>query len=432
MTQPTGAGPPQERPTRQGTTAPTDAPRIAYLASEYPSVTSSFIRREIAELRRRGLQIETMSIRRCRTPEALGRHEQDAARTTFVVLDAGVTGTIGALAWALTRHPLRLFRAGIAALHHRPAGLRPLLWAGFYLAEACVLARELERRGVGHLHNHFANAAANVGFLTQRLLAAPWSLTLHGNADFEGEHRDLLRDKIAACVFVGCISHYGKAQALRRAALADWDKVFVYGCGLDLAELERHRRAPVPGMVLCVGRLSAEKGQAGLLQAFAQLRTSNARLRLVGDGPERGPLTRLTERLGLTDRVEMLGSLPTDQALGEMSRAQLLVLTSFMEGIPVVLMEAMALGLCVIAPRLAGIPELVEHRVNGVLFTPAHWTELAHTIDELLTDHALRERLASAAQNGAGRRLSVEKAAAPLADCFVRRQFRVDAKPVRH
>ena len=145
--------------------------------------------------------------------------------------------------------------------------------------------------------------------------------------------------------------------------------------------------------IICVGRLSPEKGQAGLLRAFAKLRAKHPelRLRLVGDGPDRASLEALAKELGLSDAVMFAGRLPEEDTLAEIARADLLVLPSFMEGLPIVLMEAMAVGVPVIASRVAGIPELVEDDETGLLFTPSNWDELASRIDLLLGDEALRD-----------------------------------------
>ena len=151
--------------------------------------------------------------------------------------------------------------------------------------------------------------------------------------------------------------------------------------------------------MVCVGRLSPEKGQTGLLRVFAQLRTGHPdlTLRLVGDGPDRDALERLSQELSVGDAVTFAGRLPEPDTLVEIAKADLLVLPSFMEGLPIVLMEAMALGVPVIASRVAGIPELVVDGKTGLLFAPSNWDELAQCIARLLGDKAL---CATLAQNG--------------------------------
>jgi glycosyltransferase involved in cell wall biosynthesis len=172
--------------------------------------------------------------------------------------------------------------------------------------------------------------------------------------------------------------------------------------------------------MISVGRLSPEKGQAGLLQAFAKLRPRHPelQLRLVGDGPDRASLETLVKELGLSDAVTFVGRLPEEETLAEIARANLLVLPSFMEGLPIVLMEAMAAGVPVIASRIAGIPELVEDDETGLLFTPSNWNELASRIDLLLGDDVLRTRLAEKGKAKVASEFDTRKSAQELARLF--------------
>jgi len=172
--------------------------------------------------------------------------------------------------------------------------------------------------------------------------------------------------------------------------------------------------------MICVGRLSPEKGQAGLLLAFAKLRARHPelRLRLVGDGPDRASLESLAKELGLSDAMTFAGRLPEEDTLAEIARAHLLVLPSFMEGLPIVLMEAMAVGVPVVASRVAGIPELVEDDVTGLLITPSHWDELASRIDFLLGDQAVRDRLTKQAKAKVATEFDTRKSAEQLAALF--------------
>jgi colanic acid/amylovoran biosynthesis glycosyltransferase len=165
-----------------------------------------------------------------------------------------------------------------------------------------------------------------------------------------------------------------------------------------------------------VGRLSPEKGHIGLLDAFAQAlkRGADGELVLVGDGPDRRRIERHTAALGLKDRVRLLGLLPEHQTLSEVAQSDLLVLASFMEGLPVVLMEAMALGVPVIAPRLAGVPELVQEGVHGLLFAPSNWSELSDALGKLLTDRALREQLGSRGRAKIEAEFEINRAVEPL------------------
>ena len=392
--------------------------RLAILTSQYPAASHTFIRREIAELRRRGFRVDVFSIRRADDRSRAGGDEE--ARTTWYVLPVGPLRLLAAHLAFVVRRPAKWGRALLRALRHRPRGLRAALWSCFYFAEAGVLARELERRGIHHVHNHFADGAATVGMLATELLGIEWSLTLHGAADFGSSWAPLLPEKLAAARFAACVSHFGRAQALRALPADEWDKVFVSRCGVELGRLpdRAHPVTAQPPTVVCVGRLSPEKGIPGLVRAWASLPESaraEARLRLVGDGPERERVAAAAGAAGSGGRIELVGALSEEEALREIAAAQILVLPSLMEGLPVVLMEAMALGVPVIAPHLAGIPELVNDGENGLLFPPADWDGLARRLAELITQPELRARLGAAAQQRVRDEFAMEAATAPLA-----------------
>ncbi len=316
------------------------------------------------------------------------------------------------------RRPAALASTARLALRHRRSGARGLLWAVFHWVEAVRLADLLEQRGLGHLHGHFANAAAHVGLLATHLLGIGWSLTLHGSADFEGPERPLLGRKIAAARFVACVSDYGRAQALWAADPEDWPKVFVSRCGLVLPEAPapREREPGAPLRVLSVGRLSPEKAQIGLVEALARLRERGipAELCLLGKGTERARITERVRALGLSERVRLPGAATEEEVVAALGRADVFALSSLMEGLPVVLMEALALGIPVVAPRLAGIPELVEDGASGLLYAPADWEGLADGLTRLAKDAALGTRLAGEGRRRVERDHAIDRAVLPL------------------
>jgi colanic acid/amylovoran biosynthesis glycosyltransferase len=207
------------------------------------------------------------------------------------------------------------------------------------------------------------------------------------------------------------------AQSLRLVPPEHWSKFKIVRCGLDLSLMPaRNPTRRLRPRVISVGRLVPEKGQFGLLDAFASARSrgQDAELVLVGDGPDRLRLERRIAELGLSDRVSVLGRLPEPETLAEVANSDMLVMASFIEGLPVVFMEAMAIGLPVIGPNVAGIPDLIEHGVNGLLFAPANWPELADRLASLLADAGLRERLAEAGRKKIEAEFEIGKAVLPL------------------
>lgn len=391
--------------------------RIGYVVSQYPAPSHTFIRREVAALRRRGLDVATFSVRRPAGSDRLGAEDSAELAQTFYVLPASPMSLLRAHGWALARDPGRYFSVLGESMHHRVPGLRAFVWSLFYFIEAIALARAAADRQITHLHNHFANAAANVGMLAAKFLGIGWSVTLHGISEFDYPAGLMLGKKLAQARFAACVSSFGMAQAMRTIDPADWGKLFIVRCGIDTRALP-----PVPARqggplrVVCVGRLSPEKGHLGLVDAFARVieRGEHAQLRLVGDGPERARIEERIRARNIQDHCELLGQLPEDGALAEVAASDLLVSASFMEGLPVVLMEALALGVAVVAPRVAGIPELVEDGVSGLLFTPADWNALADCLVRLLGDEPLRKRLAQAGRERVRAEFDADGACEPI------------------
>ena len=394
--------------------------RLAYLTSQYPATSHTFISREVAALRKLGPQLDTFSIRPPTAPEMEDEVIAAESGSTFTVLEQPAASIFGAQLATLFTNPVGYFRTLGLALSHRPPGLRGLALAFAHFAEAIVLARELKRRGITRLHNHFANSAATVGYLATRMLKMPWSFTLHGISETDYPAGLLLGRKIEAADFVACVSYFGRAQAMRLVTPDHWGKLHVVRCGLPLAELPAHAPSARPARIVAVGRLSPEKGQAGLLEAFATVSRDRPELELalIGDGPEAERLHEIAEKLGISSRVHFAGRLGERDTLQNIAHADLLVLASFMEGLPIVLMEAMAMGTAVIASRVAGIPELVEDGASGLLFTPSNWDELASCMRRLLDDDALREKLVRRARKRVSAEFDVSRSATQLRDLF--------------
>src|SRR5688572_2948748 len=189
--------------------------RVAYVTSLYPAASHTFIRREVSALRNLGLGVDTYSIRAPSLGERTHPLDEEAFRTTSYLLPMSPFRLLAAHAWAFFRNPLRYFGVFFAALKHRAPGLRALLWSLFHFAEAIVLAYGCNKSGVSHIHSHFANAGGTLGYLSSRLLGVKWSVTLHGDMDFDYPSRLMLADKALQADFVACVSYFGRAQAMR-------------------------------------------------------------------------------------------------------------------------------------------------------------------------------------------------------------------------
>jgi glycosyltransferase involved in cell wall biosynthesis len=373
-------------------TDPSSAPhkprRIAYLTGEYPRATDTFIQREVAALRALGFEVVTTSVRRTAPEHIVGPEQAAEQAGTFHILEAArrPLRTLAALAHGL-RRPRRFLGALGLAARTAPPGLRGGLYQAFYFIEALVLAHEMARREVTHLHNHIAKASCTVAMLAARLSDIPFSFTLHGPDIFFEPLTWRLDAKIAEARFVACISDFCRAQAMIFAAPEAWPKLRIVHCGV---QPDRYAGAPPPrgARLLFVGRLAAVKGVAVLFDALARVVATRpeTRLTLIGDGPERAALEAEAARLGLSDHVSFLGYRSQDAVAEALAAHDVFVLPSFAEGVPVVLMEAMAAGRPVLTTRIAGVPELVEDGVSGRLVPPGNATALAAALEDLLAD----------------------------------------------
>jgi len=375
--------------------------RIGYLASQYPASSHTFIAREIAGLRNLGADIRTFSIRAgeagCTLPDGEGppcRSVLGMPRTTFAA----------AALRQLASRPLRALSTLRLAMRHRVPGLRSAVWSLFHFSEALVLARLLEQTGISRLHVHFANSGATVGMLAAHFRQIPWSLTLHGISETDYPAGQLLAEKIARADFVACASWFMAAQGARLVGAEHWTKLVLVRCeiprsALPAAESAADRREGEGMRLIAVGRLAPEKGLTCLLEALAQSEVRrDITLTIVGDGPLGPALRERAAELGLSGQVRFAGRLGTAETMAEIARHDALVLPSFMEGLPVVLIEALALGRPVIASQVAGIPEAVRDRHNGLLVPPLDVPSLARSIDALAGSSELYRRLAANAR----------------------------------
>ena len=363
-------------------------PTIAYLTSAYARASDSFIRGEVARLRDLGHTVHTFSVRRSSEDEMVGDDVRREAAATEYLLEANPVRMALALARCLLRTPARVFEAFKLARLTGTPGLKGRLWPVAYLLEAAYLAQRLEARGVCLLHDHIGENSASVAMLASTLSKIPFSMTIHGPGEFDRPTLLALGVKIRRAAFTVAISEYGRSQLYRWSDHADWRKIAIVHCGLDGTFL-RQPLTPVPEAkrLVCVGRLAEQKGQLLLIEAMGKLAAEGVEgeLVLVGDGPLRRPLEELARSLSISDRVHFAGWKDAEGVREEILAARAMVLPSFAEGLPVVLMEALALGRPAISTYVAGIPELVTPGRCGWLVPPGSVDALADAIREALT-----------------------------------------------
>ena len=391
--------------------------RIAYLINQYPKVSHSFIRREILALERAGVMVTRVAVRGWDDIAADSADAAEKARTRYL-LHGGLMPLVGAVLQCLLMRPVAFAAALFSALRFARGSLRPLPLHLAYLAEACLLQRWLRQAGCDHLHAHFGTNATEVAYLCERLGGPGFSFTVHGPEEFDMPAALHLPRKVRRARFVVAISSFGRSQLMRWIDAADWGKVRVVHCGLD-GEFLAQALTPPPRtqQLVCVGRLCEQKGQLLLLRALHRLREQGVRLDLVlaGDGEMRPEVESLIAELGLADQVRITGWIGGETVRREILDARALVLPSFAEGLPVVLMEAMALGRPVISTYIAGIPELINDGVHGWLIPAGDVLALADAMREVLQhDDAALAEIGARAHERAAARHSVDTEARKL------------------
>jgi colanic acid/amylovoran biosynthesis glycosyltransferase len=383
--------------------------RIAYFLSRYPAVSHTFFLKEVLGMRERGLLVEVASINPPdRSRKDLPEVEAAEADQTYYVKPSGFVRVALQILAIAVRNPGVTTRGLRAALRLGGWDLKSRAYAFFYLAEALLVGDWMRRGSLKHLHVHFGGAVATVGMLTAQAWQIPWSITLHGPDEFFDQDAFYLRQKIESAQFIVCISDFCRSQVLRVAPELSDNRLEVVRLGVDCAALQPTDPEPIsnsirnpiqsptdPLRLVCTGRMVSAKGHRILLEALASMVASGIQLSctLIGDGPERRSLEALCKRLDIDAQVRFLGAQAHHATLAEVAQADVFVLASFAEGLPVALMEAMALGVPCVSTTIAAIPELIRDGENGLLVPPANPQALQDALSRLANDPELRSML---------------------------------------
>jgi len=362
--------------------------RLAYLTPLYPKVSHTFIRREIRALEERGHSVLRVSIRRAEAALTVDPADEEERRRTVFCLGAGPLALLRAVAATLLVAPLACLAALAHSLRLARTSRRGVVAHVAYWVEACFIAGLLRRERIEHVHVHFGTNAATVALLIRRLGGPPFSMTVHGPDEIDDPIGHAIADKVAASRFTIGISHYTVAQLRRWSAPEHWSKLHVVHCSVDDAFLADARPVDAGSRALvCVGRLCPQKGQLTLVEAFAEVarRIPDARLVLAGDGELRDAVEARIRELDLRERVTITGWIDEAAVRRQLGLARALVLPSFAEGLPVVLMEALAMHRPVVSTYIAGIPELVIPGENGWLVPASDVDALRDAMLEVLS-----------------------------------------------
>ena len=379
---------------------PADAGRsLAYLTSQYPMLSMTFVLREVRQLRRMGFHIDTASINAPDRPLAnLTAEEAEEAGRTYYLKTHGVRGAISAhLKTLLTRFG-GYWRGLRLVLSLGGLDIKRLIFNVMYFTEGLMVGVWMQRVRQRHLHVHLGSQAATVGLYVRHIFGFGFSITVHGPEEFYDAQGQYLEQKVAAADFICCISSYARSQLMKFSPYAHWSKLVVSRLGVGPSLFVPRPAKPASDLseILCVGRLTKAKGQHVLIDAVDRLTRQGrrVRLRLVGDGPDGPSLRERAKQLENPNVVVFEGAVNQDNIRALYEAADIFCLPSLAEGIPVVLMEAMAMEIPCVTTHITGIPELIRSGSEGLLVAPSDLDGLVSALETLMDDAVLRERVA--------------------------------------
>ncbi len=399
---------------------------IAYVTQSYPTLTQTFVYRETQALEAEGFDIVTCAIWKPDTT-SLSEESRHLVDQTLYVFPVSWARFLGAHLTVFLKHPLRYAGTLLLVLTQRGESGKNRIRSLYHFAEAVYLAPELEKRHVGHLHAHFTINAATMALVLARLLDISFSFTAH-NIFFTD--RVLLKLKVRESRFIIAISEFSK-QFLDRLAPGGQDKMHVVHCGVSPEDFAPNARPEnqVP-LLLFVAQLAERKGAQVLIEACKILAERGIPFQciIVGGGAEQEVLRlkQLVESCALKGAVELAGSVPQERLKGYLGRADVFVLPCItasngdMDGVPVSLMEAMAMGIPTVSTYVSGIPELIENEESGLLVPEKDPDALADALQRLLQDGDLRERLARNGRRQVQAEFNIHRNVAQMADLFQR------------
>ncbi len=357
---------------------------IAYFINQYPKVSHTFIRREILALERQGYSIQRIALRGWDAELVDVQDHSERDKTQYVLKD-GVLPLLLAAARVFLNRPIRFMAALKLSLSMGRGAERSWPYHIVYLAEACRILPWLDVSGASHVHAHFSTNSTEVVMLANALGGPGYSFTVHGQVELTYSG---LATKIRRSRFVVAISSFGRSQLFHKIEYPLWHKIKVVHCGLE-PDFHKIPASPPPATrrMVCVARLSKEKGHFILIEAMNQLIRKGLDIQLVlaGDGELRAEIELLISKYDLTDFVRVTGWISSEQVRDEILASRCLVLPSFSEGLPVVIMEAMALRRPVLATYVGGIPELVVSGKHGVLFPAGSVEDLSKAIENMFS-----------------------------------------------
>jgi glycosyltransferase involved in cell wall biosynthesis len=363
-----------------------DVKRVLYLIGQFPAINHGYLLAEIQHLRKLGIEVWVASVSPPdRALDQLCPAEREEAARTYYLKSVPAWRAAFLQLGEFLRNPWGYLRGLTFALRLARGNPRRILFHLAYFAEAILVGRRMRENEVSHV---MANFSATVAIIAARTFPITMSFTVHGFGELYDPVGTSLGERIQGSLFVRSVSRYGRGQLMLACERSQWPKLLYFPLGINTAAFvpRPSREFGCPPRLLCVGRLAPEKGQGLLLEAIAALRDEGCPvcLRLAGDGPDRKWLESRAAELGVFSSVEFAGWIDPTQLRGIYGETDIFVLPSLAEGIPIVLMEAMAMQIPCVAPRIAGIPELISDGVDGMLYAVANVDELASKVRTLI------------------------------------------------
>jgi colanic acid/amylovoran biosynthesis glycosyltransferase len=399
--------------------------KLAYMMSRFPKISETFILYEILEQERLGHQVEVYPLLREHQPVTHPEAERLVERAHFHPFIS--LPILWANVYFMLRQPVTYLKTLFEVLSGTFGSLNFFAGALAYFPKSVGFAYEMQKQGIEHIHAHFCNHPAVAALIIHRLTGIPFSFTAHGS-DLHKDKR-MLDKKVAAAAFAVTVSNFNKGEMLKACGERLRDKIHVIRCGIDpevFLPAAEQKNGTTLFRIICVGSFEEVKGHKYLVEACRRLRQAGIDFvcDLIGDGPVRERVTKQIAELDLQDKVIIHGSLKRQKVAEMMRAADVKVLASVptaegkREGVPVVIMEAMATCLPVISTQLSGIPELVDDGRTGILVPPGDAEGLFVALQKLYENPGLRQSLGRAGREKVLREFNLKLNAASLAKLF--------------
>jgi colanic acid/amylovoran biosynthesis glycosyltransferase len=393
---------------------------ITYLLHRFPRVTDTFIMREIRGLQKAGTDVKVISVWKPSAHETMPELLEEWSGDVSFLLPNSILALAYGLISALFFAPKRFFAAFVLALRTANPGIRGHIYSVFYLSEAALASRIVRQSRSNHLHNHFGDQSGTVTMLASVLLGIDFSISFHGPHVFLDTAGSNIKEKARRASFNRCISYFCRSQLFLAAQNNDLSSTRIIHCGLELRKYPFRSPREEVLSVFCAARLAPEKGIEFLLEAMGLVLEKNRRvmLRIAGDGSSRASLEATAAALGISRNVVFLGQLSEARVTEELIASDLFVLPSLAEGLPVSAMEAMAIGVPVVATNIAGLGELIENGKSGLLVRPTDPDALAKAMFSLMADRDFRMNAAELGRKKIEQEFDIEVETAKLHELF--------------